>query len=191
MRIAVAALAVLALPTITACSSTTPGSVAPTDAPTRTAVATPAPYLTSAPTTPPVGDLLTFDQAAAYPDGLSVQVEDVVATSVPEGVAGAEGTGGEVVLADVVVTNATPEPYDATRIVVQGYYRGTVGAVMLSDPSGTIGVGFATEVPAGGQHMARVGFAIPAAEAGDVTIVVDPRDPAHGPVRFQGAAVGD
>ena len=191
MRIAVAALAILVLPAVTACSAATPGSVTPTDAPASTAAATPAPDLTSAPTTPPVGDLLTFDRAAAYPDGISVQVDDVVATSAPEGVTGAEGTAGEVVLADIVVTNTSAEAYDATRVVVQGYYRGNVGAVMLGDPSGAIGVGFAREVPAGEQHKARVGFAIPATEAAEVTIVVDPRDPIHQPVRFQGSAVGD
>lgn len=201
MRIALAAFVACLLTLATACSAS-PGTndpepsaaVSSSTVASSTAQAAPAPDLTSAPTTPPVGDELAFDRAAGFADGLTVQVDDVLATNATNaapGVTGAEGTGGEVVLADVVVTNGTGMAYDATTIVVQGYYRGNVGAVMLADPSGTLGVGFAEEVPAGEQHKVRVGFAIPAAEAGDVTIVVDPRDWTNGPVRFRGTAIGD
>ena len=193
MRIALAALVACLLTLATACAAGT-GTNAPEPSvadSTSTRPATPAPDLTSAPTTPPVGDQVPLDRAAVFADGLTVQADDVLATTAAPGVTGAEGTGGEVVLADVVVTNGTGRAYDPTTIVVQGYYRGNVGAVMLADPSGTLGVGFAEEVPAGEQHKVRVGFAIPAAEAGDVTVVVDPRDGTNGPVRFRGTAIGD
>lgn len=193
MRIAVAAFVACLLSLATACATGTGANDPEPSAAvaSSTGPATPAPDLTSAPTTPPVGDELAFDRAAGFADGLTVQVDDVLPTAAAPGVTGAEGTGGEVVLADVVVTNGTGMAYDATTIVIQGYYRGNVGAVMLADPSGTLGVGFAEEVPAGEQHKVRVGFAIPAAEAGDVTIVVDPRDGTNGPVRFRGTAIGD
>lgn len=185
MRIAAAALLTL-LPLLASCSTGTPA-----DSPSASAVTTPAPDLTSAPTTPPTGAALTFEQSADFGDGLAVQVDNVVSTTAPVGVTGAEGTAGRVVLADVVITNGTGAPYDATRVVIQGYYRGNVGAVMLTDPSGAIGLGFGEAVPRGEKHKAQVGFAVPAADAGDITIVVDPRDGSHEPVRFQGAAVGD
>ncbi|WP_139283274.1 hypothetical protein [Raineyella antarctica] len=194
MRIAVAVLAIL-LPVLTACSAPGPGT-GPAATPSASATAseapaTPEPDLTSAPTTPPVGQLLTLDKAADYPDGLSIQVDNVVATTAADGVDGAQGTSGQVVLADVVVTNHSRSDFDATTVVVQGYYRGNVGAVMLTDANGTLGTGFSEAVPRGEQHKARVGFAVPAADAGDVTIVVDPHDGTHDPVRFQGPALGD
>lgn len=185
MRFAAAVLAVL-LPLLAACSSTAPGT-----APSPSAPATPAPDLTGAPTEPPAGQPLTLDQSADFEDGLSIQVDNVRATTVPDGVAGAEGTAGEVVLADVVVTNGTRRAYDATSVVIHGYYRGNVGAVMLSDPTGALGLGFGEVVPRGEQHLARVGFAVPTADAGDVTIVVDPRDGTHDTVRFMGSAVSN
>lgn len=187
-----AALVVLLLPVLAACSPGATGTApSPTPTPSSSVTATtPVPDLTSAPTTPPTGELLRLDQAADYDDGLGVQVDNVRATSAPAGTTGAEGTSGQVVLADVVITNHTAAPYDATTVVIQGYYRGNVGAVMLSDPSGGLGQGFAAAVPVGAQRKARVGFAIPTADAGNVTIVVDPRDGNHNAVRFQGSAVG-
>lgn len=185
MRFAAAALAVL-LPLLAACSSTVPGPTPTSSVPTA-----PAPDLTSAPTVPPTGQRLTLDQSADFEDGLSIQVDNVRATTVPDGVAGAEGTAGEVVLADVVVTNGTRRAYDATSVVIRGYYRENVGAVMLSDPTGALGLGFSEVVPRGEQHLARVGFAIPAADARDVTLVVDPRDGTHGTIRFVGPAVSN
>lgn len=189
MRIAAAALLTL-LPVLASCSAGPPAP-GPADSPSATAGTTPAPDLTSAPTSPPAGAPLTLDQSADFEDGLSVQVDSVVATTAPDGVTGAEGTAGRVVLADVVITNGTRAPYDATGVVIQGYYRGNVGAVMLTDPSGAIGLGFGEAVPRGEKHKARVGFAVPAEDADDITIVVDPRDGSHDPVRFQGSAIGD
>lgn len=187
MRLVVVSLAAL-MPLLAACSSQDPRP----DPPVATAseATTPQPDLTSAPTTPPIGDPLSFDQAADYEDGLSIQVDNVVVTTAPDEVTGAEGTSGQVVIADVVLTNGTRSSYDATTVVVQGYYRGNVGAVMLTDPAGQLGQGFGESVPRGEQHKARVGFAVPAAEAGQVTIVVDPRDGEHAPVRFEGSAIG-
>lgn len=191
MRFVVVAIATL-LPLLAACSSPAPRTEPSASATaSANAPATPQPDLTSAPTTPPVGDRLTLDQAANYDDGLSVQVDNVTASTAADDVTGAEGTAGEVVLADVVLTNGTRKAYDATTVVVQGYYRGNVGAVMLADTSGQLGQGFGESVPPGEQHKARVGFAVPKADAGDVTIVVDPRDGTHAPVRFEGSAVGN
>lgn len=189
MRIASVALAAL-LPVLAACSSQVPDTQ-PSATTSASVTTTPQPDLTSAPTTPPIGDPLTFDQAADYEDGLSIQVDNVRADTAPDEVTGAEGTAGQVVLAEVVVTNGTREAYDATTIVVQGYYRGNVGAVMLADPSGEIGQGFGESVPRGEQHKARVGFAVPVEDADEVTIVVDPRDGHHAPVRFEGSAIGN
>lgn len=189
MRIALVALAAL-LPVLAACSSQLPDTQPSATTSARVAE-TPQPDLTSAPTIPPIGDPLTFDQAADYEDGLSIQVDNVRADTAPDEVTGAEGTAGQVVLADVVVSNGTRESYDASTIVIQGYYRGNVGAVMLADPSGEIGQGFGESVPRGEQHKARVGFAVPVEDADEVTIVVDPRDDYHAPVHFEGSAIGN
>lgn len=195
MRNGAAALLLL-IPLLGACSAA--GTPTATGSPTSSAPAvssdapatTPAPDLTDPPSTPPVGEQLTLDQAADFPDGLAIQIDGITAATAPAGIIGAEGTGGEVVVADVVITNSTTAAYDATGVVIHGYYRDTVGAVMLSDAGGTFGVGFADPVPAGAQRKAHVGFAIPHADAGNVTIAVDPRDGKHNAVQFHGSAVG-
>lgn len=193
MRFGAAALLLL-LPLLGACSAarTPAATVSPAagDVSTVEASGTPAPDLTDAPSTPPAGEVLTLDQAAHFPDGLSIQVDGIAAATAPAGVLGAEGTDGEVVVADVVITNSTATAYDATKLVIHGYYRDTVGAVMLSDTDGTFGVGFAGAVPAGEQRKAHVGFAIPREDAGNVTIAVDPSDGQHNAVQFRGTAVG-
>lgn len=200
MRNGVAALLLL-LPLLGACSapgttdatSTTPtaGSTAVLPGSGATAAVSAPADPTDAPTTPPIGEKLTVDQAADFPDGLSVQIDGLTAATAPAGVTGAEGTGGEVVAADVVITNRTAAPYDAGGLVIHGYYRDAVGAVMLSDAGGTFGVGFAGPVPAGAQRKVHVGFAVPRTDAGNVTINVDPRDGTHNAVQFQGSAVGN
>lgn len=203
MRNGVAALLLL-LPLLGACSapgatgaaSTPPaasGTVSPgaVSADTVSASASAPADPTDAPTTPPIGEKLTVDQAADFPDGLSIQIDGLTAATAPAGVTGAEGTGGEVVAADVVITNRTGATYDPSALVIHGYYRDVVGAVMLGDAGGSFGVGFAAPVPAGEQRKVHVGFAVPRTEARSVTINVDPRDGKHNAVQFQGSAVGN
>ncbi|QGF23294.1 hypothetical protein [Raineyella fluvialis] len=96
-----------------------------------------------------------------------------------------------MVAADVVITNRTASSYEAQGVIIHGYYRDVVGAVMLSDAGGTFGVGFAGPVPAGEQRKVHVGFAIPRPDAGNVTIAVDPSDGQHKAVQFHGSAIGN
>ncbi len=160
-----------------------------TAAPTPTAAATtPQPDLTSAPTTPPAGEEIALDRSADFGDGLVIEVDNVRAGAAGSEISGAEGTDGSIVTADIVVANDTGSDFPADAAVIQGYYRGNVGAVLVSDSSGILGLGFAEAIPSGEQHRTAVGFAVPAPDVGDVTIVVDPRDGVHDPVQFRGAA---
>lgn len=151
------------------------------------ASASPAPDLTSAPTVPPEGEEVAFDAAADYGDGLVLQVNEVRALQAPPGVTGAEGTDGMMVEAEVMVTNNSGSEFASQDVVVQGYYRGFVGAPMVHDPSGQLGVGFDEAVPDGGSLRTRVAFAVPAPDLGDVTVRVDPADGNHGAILFRGA----
>lgn len=164
-----------------------PGTPAgsPTPATTRTASAAASVDPTMAPTAPPEGTEFTFDQAARYDDGVLVEVDDIHAAKATATQQGAEGTSGDVVLVGIVVTNRSTKPFVTDQMVVSGYYA-KVGAPKLVDSSGAVGDSFKGTVPAGGQARAAFGFAIPADQLDEVTIMVDGGDDAHGPVQFTG-----
>lgn len=149
---------------------------------------TPEPDLTSAPTTYPTGDEVPLTEAADFGDGLVIQVNSVQAAQAPPHSSGAEGTDGQIVRAEVMVTNATGAPFAAPDMVLQGYYRENVGAPLVTDPGGTMGTGFDREVADGESLHTVIGFAVPAEDLNDVSVRVDPADGEHAVTVFRGAA---
>lgn len=163
-----------------------PGTPAPSSAAGRTAAPSqPMKNPTDAPTTPPEGTPFTFDQAARYDDGVLIEVSTIEAKRATATQEGAEGTNGDVVIATLVITNRSSQPFVTDAISVDGYYSLT-GAPKIVDGSGAVGDSFKGTIPPGGQAQATFGFAMPHDNLDEVAIVVDGGDDAHGPVRFTG-----
>lgn len=141
----------------------------------------------AAPTDAPDGTPFTLDQAARYDDGVLVEIESAKVAKAEPKVTGAEGTNGELIIATVVITNQSQQPFGLDKVQIDGWYAG-VGAPKVLDPSGKLGDSMKGSVPAGGSARASIGFAMPHVHANDITIVVDGGDDAHGPLMFSGAA---
>lgn len=167
-----------------------PGTSAPTASASKgartSAPAQPTRNPTEAPTSPPEGAPFTFDQAARYDDGVLVEVSTIEAKKTSPTQQGADGTGGEVVIAVIVVTNQSKQPFVADKMAIDGYYDQT-GAPKIVDSSGAVGDSFKGTIPPGGQAKATFGFAMPHDNLDHVTIMVDGGDDAHGPVQFNGS----
>ncbi|GAB3624955.1 hypothetical protein GCM10027418_30410 [Mariniluteicoccus endophyticus] len=140
---------------------------------------------TDPPTSPPEGDEFTFDQAARYDDGVTVEIGTIKGSQVTPTQSGAEGTAGHVVLAEIVVINKSAQPFVTDKMVVHGYYSG-VGAPKIVDTSGAVGDSFKGTVAPGASAKATMGFAMPADQLDHVTIMVDGGDDSHGPLQFTG-----
>lgn len=190
------ALAVAALLLGAGCSGTpapgqpgsdrSPSSQASGDA---TSDATPDPDRRAAPTTAPEGTQFGFDQAARWEDGVQVEVSSIKASSASSGQTGAEGTGGEMVVVDLLVTAGSAE-VRLDPFVVHGYYGADgVGAPMVTDPAGQLGDRFAGTLRPGESGRAGFGFAIPRDQLAVVTVTVDRADGRTEPVMFTGPIV--
>ncbi|WP_460769975.1 hypothetical protein [Mariniluteicoccus flavus] len=160
-----------------------PSSSAPAGAPGGPAQPSYDP--TEAPTRPPEGTEFSFDQAARYDDGVLIEIGDIHATTATGTQHGAEGTSGQVVIAEIVVTNKSGAPFVTDTMKVWGYYAG-VGAPKIVDSTGAVGDSFRGTVAPGGQAKAVMGFVMPHDQLGDITIEVDGGDDAHGPLQFTG-----
>lgn len=148
------------------------------------------PNRTLAPTNAPTGEVFDFEEAARFSDGVQIEVQKITAQLAGEGDQGAEGTDGQIVVADVAISNASGATFDASRIIVQGFYGpDVVGAPLVVDADGEFGTGFDGVVEAGEDVQASFAFAIPHAQLGNVAIYVfiysldDPERPA---IRFSG-----
>lgn len=139
----------------------------------------------AAPTDPPTGEKFTFDQAARYDDGVLVEISTIKKAQATPQQHGAEGTDGNVVIAEILVTNQSSKPYDTAAITVLGYYH-DVGAPKIVDETKAVGDSFTGVVPPGGQAKAVMGFAMPADQLENVTIVIDGGAADKGPVQFSG-----
>lgn len=140
---------------------------------------------TQAPTDPPMGEQFTFDQAAAYADGLSIEIAKISKGETTATQTGAEGTQGQIVTAEILVINRTPNPFDSSTIQVWGYYSG-VGAPKIVDSTGAVGDSFDGEIPAGQRAKAVMAWAIPHEDLNDITIMIDGGTPDHGAIQFTG-----
>lgn len=147
------------------------------------------PNRTLAPTEDPTGEVFRFDEAARFSDGVQIEVQKVTAQLAGEGDQGAEGTDGQIVVAEVLISNDSPATFDANRIIVQGFYGESVGAPLVVDADGAFGTGFEGVVEAGEDVRATFAFAIPHAQLKNVAIYVfiyTLDDPEHPAVRFSG-----
>lgn len=143
-----------------------------------------------APTQAPTGEVFGFDEAAQFSDGVQIQVQKVSAQQAAKGDQGAEGTDGQIVVAEVLIRNGSPSTFDASRIIVQGFYgKDVVGAPLVLAADGRFGTGFNGVVEAGEDVSATVAFAIPHSELEAVAIYVfiyTLDDPEHPAIRFSG-----
>ena len=145
---------------------------------------------TSIPTTDPDGQQFTFDDAATFPNGLRIQINEITAKDTTKDkdaseIHGAEGTDGHIVVAEVQVTNDTTLSLAGEQLQVWGFY-GNVGAPKVVDASGALGDSFQGAIRPGERVTASMGWAIPADRTDDVTIMVQDNIPGHQPVRFTG-----
>lgn len=166
---------------------TPPEELAPTPSPgaSSTPSATPTEDTVAAPTFAPAGGEFGLDQAAEFPDGLRIEVTSIKTATANEQQNGAEGTNGNMVVAEIGITNNTGSAYPTDPIQVWGFYDG-VGAPKVRDTSGALGDRFSGTIGEGESAVATMGFAIPADRLNNVAIMVDTRNEAHGPVQFIG-----
>lgn len=140
-----------------------------------------------APTQAPTGQEFGFDEAARYADGVQFEVQRVAARRAGQEDRGAEGTDGNIVVATVLVSNASTSTFDASRVLVQGFYGAGVGAPLVVDPEGSYGIGFVGVVEAGEEVQATFAFAIPHSQLDNVTVAIYSLDEANHPaVQFAG-----
>lgn len=134
-------------------------------------------------------DGFTFEDAATFDDGVSLEVAFTLADKAKETDTGAEGTNGEIVVVVLKLSNESEEEYDASDALVTATYGAEdKEAEIIVDETGELATGFAGVIATGEEQNAQLGFAIPAAESGDITITVDLNDAVHDPVSFSGAA---
>ena len=167
--------AALLIPALVACNGEPGGEPSPT----------PSYDHTSVPSTDPEGQQFSFDDAATVPEGLALQVNEVESREADSEIRGAEGTDGNIVVATIMITNNSEEPFPATQVQVWGFY-GVVGAPKVTDGAGTLGDSFTGEVQPGESVVASIGWAIPADRMDEVTIMIDDNVEGHSPVRFTG-----
>ena len=134
-------------------------------------------------------DGFTFEDAAAFDDGLSLEVAFTLADKAKDTDKGAEGTNGEIVVVVLKLSNESEEEYDPSDALVTATYGPKdTEAEIIVDETGELTAGFSGVIATGSEQNAQLGFAIPAAESGDITITVDLNDAVHDPVSFSGAA---
>lgn len=168
---------------ITAAKSPTAGNRIDPEKPTA------EPDRTMAPTQAPTGEVFGFDQAARFSDGVQIEVQKVTAQQAGEGDQGAEGTDGQIVVANVLISNDSPSTFDASRIIVQGFYGEGIGAPLVVDADGAFGVGFTGVVEPDEKVQATFAFAIPHSELENVAISVyiyTLDEPEHPAIQFSG-----
>lgn len=189
-------LAVLAL---ASCSPSTPAPEEPSAAQTTdttvpepsddpSVVGPPLSERTQAPTDPPQGDSFTFDEAARFDDGLQFEIVEARAAKAGADDEGADGTDGEIVVVDILLSNDTTSPFNARTVTVQGFYGAGVGAPLVLDSRGQYIAGFDDDVAAGQEVQGTFAFAIPKTELRSVAFEIDCNDDhAHPPIQFTGS----
>ncbi len=188
-RLAVALLC-LGMLGIAGCSSQPPEPADESEESSATSDRTPPSALppTGAPTEPPYGDEFSFDEVARFDGELSIEVGTPLKEKARDTDTGAEGTDGQILTISVTITNESPDPYDASRVQVLGYY-GQVGAPKVRDADGVdFQIAFSDDVAPGEDDTATFGFAMPHDQLDRIQIVVDPADDVHDAVRFVGSA---
>ena len=134
----------------------------------------------------------TFDDIASYEGGVEVEISGIVARQASPGVTGAEQTGGQIVVASVLIRNDSAADLDATTALVTATYGPSdTEAPLVTDPTGTLAHAFLGSVTPGAEVAADFGFAIPFSALSAVTITVDLGDDKHEPVSFTGAVERD
>lgn len=139
-----------------------------------------------APATPTVSaPVAAFSAAVAYPDGLRLRI-----TKATKGVEQGHGpgvfAGREFVLLSLELTNGTTKAVDLNQVVVTTTYG---SSRQLAAPVYTEGAGardFSGVVAPGTSATAAFAFAVPVAQLGDVTTVVD-FDGVHTSATYHGA----
>ena len=128
----------------------------------------------------------TLDDTAQFDDGLQVEVAGTEATKATKTDRGADGTSGQIIIASVRIENDTREAYDARDVLIRATYGAGHDAPTIVDSSHELTSGFSGTVAVKDEAVATVGFAVPYAALGRVTITVDCNDDVHDPVSFSG-----
>lgn len=159
-----------------------------------TATPPPAPPASSPVSTPsasedPGDEGFTFDDAAEFDDGLTIEVSGVpLARRAGEHEKGAEATNGEIVVIAVLITNEGTEPFPAQESLITLQYAGVDDAPLIVDEVGDLQAGFSEPIPPASDATVTLGFAVPFSAIGDISVTVDPGTDISEPVTFSGAA---
>ena len=119
-----------------------------------------------------------FGETWTYEDGVQITVTPVGPSLATEYAAGGEATGGEIFIFDVVVLNGSDAIFDPTMFMESMQYGAAGMQAERVFDSGNPAVGdsgsFEGKILPQKQQTARMAYAIPAAELGDVTMIVSP-----------------
>ncbi len=164
----------------TAC---TPSDPAPPLAPPSAPAGSPAASQT------PGEDDFTFEDAAEFDDGLTIEISGTpLARRAGDHEKGAESTNGELVVVAVLITNTGTEPFDAQDALITLQYQGVEDAPLIIDDTGDLRAGFGEPVPPDSDATATLGFAVPFSAIKSIAVTVDPGDDLNEPVTFIGPA---
>ncbi len=130
-------------------------------------------------------DKVSFSTPAKYGDNTVLTITKA-SKQVETGNGPGVFAGREFVKFDLELTNGSGQPIDLNTVVVTTYYGGTnqVAAPVYTPSAGS--VDFSGEVAPGAKATASYGFAVPASELGNVTMIVD-FDGVHSSATFAGA----
>jgi hypothetical protein len=149
--------------------------------------ASPSPNATGAtPAEVPEAQQFSLEDAAAFDDGLLIEIAGTVADRAAKTDRGAEATNGEIVIASVRVENKTKEPYAAETVLIGAKYGNGKDAQIIIDKTDELQSGFTGTIKPNDEAIATVGFAVPFSELKKVTFIVDPNDDVHEAISFTG-----
>lgn len=144
---------------------------APTEAPTVEPSQTPEPEVTEGETLE--SQLAQFGDSWDYDDGISVTVVAVGPAIATDTAAGAEATGGEMVLFDVTITNNSKAIFDPSMVYTTVNYASTTAEQVFDSAAGIMPT-FEGKILPGGSLTERQAYAIPTSVPNDVLFSVSP-----------------
>lgn len=141
----------------------------------------------NSPTNAPEGDHFSFEDAAEFSDGLSIEIAFTLMDKAKPTDTGAEATDQDMAVVVVRIDNGTPEEFFTDTMTIAATYGDGQIAKPIIDSSGELQSTFSGTVPIGEESQQQFAFAIPVDSSDQVQITINPNDEIHDPIIFSGA----
>lgn len=177
------AAAVLAVGSLSACSSSGPNTVTPAETSQAASASTPTPT-----PSPEVKLSGAFGDTITFPSGVAVKAAPPVAVTAAQYAYGA--VEGKIVTIDLSVTNGGKEPIEAGLMAFPRVTYGPQGtaAQNANDIQAGIGAASLSTILPGETQTVKLGYGIPAAHYGEIRMEVNGPTFNDKPAIFKGAA---